>query len=203
MRARRAGARPALVFLTAAALVLTVGTLVTAGCSDPSSDRPPVEASSGDKLAPGTAYSVDLDADGSPEQVVVDGDPATLTIRDGDVVYHSRDKWQVVEAHVGDTDHDGLLEVVTLVDGDDGRHIGLFAYFGGEYRERLVTQELSPRPLSLQVVDCRSADRRRSHRRRARGRRPHSAHRRARPGRRRAPRQRSTGGTASGSPPCR
>ena len=53
---------------------------------------------------------------------------------------------------MGDTDHDGLLEVVTLVDGDDGRHIGLFAYFGGEYRERLVTQELSPRPRSLQVV---------------------------------------------------
>jgi hypothetical protein len=152
MRARRAGARAALVFVTAAALMLAAGTLVPAGCSDTSSHRPPVEVSSGDKLAPDTAYSVDLDADGSPEQVIVDGASATLTIRDGDVVYHSRDKWQVVEAHVGDTDHDGLLEVVTLVDGDDGRHIGLFAYFGGEYRERLVTQELSPRPLSLQVV---------------------------------------------------
>ena len=47
---------------------------------------------------------------------------------------------------MGDTDRDGLLEVVTLLDADDGRHLGLFAYFGGEYRERLVTSESAPRP---------------------------------------------------------
>ena len=45
----------------------------------------------------------------------------------------------MVEALLGDTDRNGLPEVVTLLD-PDGRHLGLFAYFGGEYRERLVTQ---------------------------------------------------------------
>ena len=53
----------------------------------------------------------------------------------------------------GDLDHDGLPEVVTLVDDEEGRHIGLFAYFGGEYRERIVTSEIVPAPAVLAVCD--------------------------------------------------
>lgn len=109
-------------------------------------------AQSGDRLAADTTYAADLDGDGSRESIRVDGGTASLTITDGDTVYHSRAKWRLLEAALGDTDHNGLLEVVTLLDSDDGRHLGLFAYFGGEYRERLVTSELTPRPLSLRVL---------------------------------------------------
>ena len=59
----------------------------------------------------------------------------------------------MVEAYLGDTDHDGVLEVVTLLDDEEGRHLGLFAYNGGEYREQLVTSELAPRPVTLEVVN--------------------------------------------------
>lgn len=135
-----------MVFTAAALLALT---LLTAGCSDPRG----VEGASGTKLEPGTVYSADLDGDGAPEQVLIDETSASLTITDGGTVYRSRDKWQVVEAYLGDTDRNGLLEVVALLDSVDGRHLGLFAYFGGEYRERFVTSPLSPRPLSLEVVD--------------------------------------------------
>ncbi len=127
---------------------LALAALSIAGCSAP--DR--VAAFSTDKLTPGTTYVADLDGDSASETILVDGTPASLTIADGDLVYHSREKWRVVDASLGDTDQDGLLEVVTLLDADDGRHLGLFAYFGGEYRERLVTAELTPRPLSLEVV---------------------------------------------------
>ena len=80
-------------------------------------------------------------------------DEARLTITDGDVVYRSRQKWKIVASSFGDLDHDGLPEVVTLVDDEEGRHIGLFAYFGGEYRERIVTSEVVPAPAVLAVCD--------------------------------------------------
>jgi hypothetical protein len=138
----------------AASLLLTValvaGARVTVGCGDAAT----VAAVPGDMLVPGTVYSADLDADGAPELILIDPAARALSLTDGDTVYHSRDKWQVVEASLGDTDHDGLLEVVTLLDDQEGRHLGLFAYFGGEYRERLVTSELSPRPVSLRVVSA-------------------------------------------------
>jgi hypothetical protein len=133
--------------LVAALLIATVLTVI-AGCSDPET----VPAASGDRLAPGVTYSVDLDGDSTAEQLRVDGPSGSLTITDGDVVYRSRDKWHLVEACLGDTDGDGHPEVVALLDSEEGRHLGLFAYFGGEYRERLVTSELTPRPLSLQIV---------------------------------------------------
>ncbi|MBN1629824.1 MAG: hypothetical protein JW990_08670 [Thermoleophilia bacterium] len=119
-----------------------------AGCSD----GDVIPASARDRLEPGTTYSADLDGDGGAEQILIQGHPASLTIFDGETTYRSRDRWQIVEAHLGDTDRDGLLEVVTLVDDEQGRHLGLFAYFGGEYRERLVTDEIDPRPVALQVV---------------------------------------------------
>lgn len=127
--------------------MVAAAAFLATSCSDPEA----VPAWSGDKLAPDTTYAADLDGDGTSEKILIHGTLASLTISDDEAVYRSREKWQVVEACLGDTDHDGLLEVVTLLDSDDGRHLGLFAYFGGEYRERLVTSELTPRPLSLQV----------------------------------------------------
>lgn len=132
----------------AAALLITTVLTATVGCSDPEI----VSATSGDRLAPGVTYSVDLDSDGTAEQLRVDGPSGSLIITDGDVVYRSRDKWHLVEACLGDTDGDGYPEVAALLDSNEGRHLGLFAYFGGEYRERLVTSELTPRPLSLQIL---------------------------------------------------
>ncbi|MBN1320689.1 MAG: hypothetical protein JXA87_07610 [Thermoleophilia bacterium] len=131
----------------AAAALLAPAALVT-GCSESGV----VAGASGTKLEHGTTYSADLDGDGSSERVIIDGTPVSLTITDGDTVYRSRDTWQVVEACLGDTDHNGMLEVVALLDSAEGRHLGLFAHFGGEYRERLVTSELDPRPLSLEIV---------------------------------------------------
>jgi hypothetical protein len=96
--------------------------------------------------------AADLDGDGQTEEILVDSLDRHLAIRDGDVYYRSRAKWTVVQADLGDTDQDGLTEVVTLLDSADGRHLGLFAYFGGAYRERLVTQSIVPRPLAIRVV---------------------------------------------------
>lgn len=129
------------------ATALLAASSAVAGCSD----QAPTVAASGDKLTPGVTYSADLDGDRPPEQIVIDAATGSLTITDGGVLYRSRERWHVVEASLGDTDRDGLLEVVTLLDDEEGRHLGLFAYFGGEYRERLVTSELTPRPLSLRV----------------------------------------------------
>jgi hypothetical protein len=150
--ARHAGARLAPALLTALAVIaLAAAAFLTAGCSDSEN----ITSVSGDKLTPGVTYSAELDGDRPPEQILIDA--GRLIITDGDTVYRSRDKWQVVEACFGDTDHNGALEVVTLLDAEDGRHLGLFAHFGGEYRERLVTQELSPRPLSLEVISFEDA----------------------------------------------
>ena len=123
------------------------------GCAHPE----PVPAAPHDRLWPGVTYSADLDRDGSSELILVDKPGGSVTITDGDVVYHSRPKWHVAAASLGDTDRDGLPEVVTLLDDEEGRHIGLFAYFGGEYRERLVTSELSPRITDFRVVDAEDA----------------------------------------------
>ena len=109
-------------------------------------------AGPGDKLTAGTAYCADLDGDIHLESILIDEATGALTIGDDDTVYHSRGKWRVAEACLGDTDGNGLLEVVTLLDADDGRRLGLFAHFGGEYRERLVTSILTPRPLSLRIL---------------------------------------------------
>lgn len=146
----RTGAVPAAIRSVAALAVamLLASPLFLTGCSSPEG----VAATPGTKLEHGTIYLADLDGDGACEQVVIDGTPGTLVITDGDTVYRSRDKWRVVEAHLGDTDHNGVLEVVALLDSDEGRHLGLFAHFGGRYRERLVTSELDPRPLSLEIV---------------------------------------------------
>jgi hypothetical protein len=102
-------------------------------------------------LTPGTTYSADLDCDGAAERMLIDG--SRLTINDGDVVYRSREKWKIVASSFGDLDHDGVPEVATLVDDEEGRHVGLFAYFGGEYRERVVTSEIAPAPAVLAVCD--------------------------------------------------
>jgi hypothetical protein len=131
-------------------LLVAACVLLVVGCSTKTPGQA-VAASAGDKLQPGTTYSADLDGDGTPESILV-GD-ARLTITDGDAVYHSREKWQIVDSSLGDVDHDSLLEVDTLVDDEQGRHIGLFAYFGGEYRERIVTSKVVPAPAALAVCN--------------------------------------------------
>jgi hypothetical protein len=104
------------------------------------------------RLVPGEPAGADLDGDKILEEVLLDPRDRSLSITDGAVSYHSRDKWRVSQALLGDTDHNGLTEVVALLDSDEGRHLGLFAYFGGEYRERLVTQAISPPPLAIDIV---------------------------------------------------
>ena len=104
------------------------------------------------RLVPGEPVAVDLDGDGSAERVEVDPADDSLTIADGSVFYRSRDRWQVVQAVLGDTDRDGLTEIIALLDSETGRHIGLFAFFGGSYRERLVTQAIVPAPSAIEVV---------------------------------------------------
>lgn len=143
-----AGSAATTILTTLVAAVLAPFLLFVAGCSG----GEPVSAVSGEELRAGTVYLADLDGDDADEQLLIAGTPASLTITDGDAVYRSRERWQVVQARLGDTDHDGLLEIVALVDDEEGRHLGLFAHFGGQYRERLVTSELSPRPLSLEIV---------------------------------------------------
>ncbi len=128
-------------------ILATSVVLLAAGCSDDTV----VPATLGLKLEPGVTYSVDLDGDGEAELVRFDESLGSLTLKDGGLLYRSREKWRVVEAHLGDTDNDGLPEVVALLDSDRGRHLGLFAYFGGEYRERFVSSPLLPRPISLRV----------------------------------------------------
>ena len=141
-----------LVLLAAASAIFGLGLLST-GCSH---GGPVPGAKRGDTLQAGLAVSIDLDGDGTAEDVLIDGKTQRLTITDGSVVYHSREKWRVVAACLGDTDGNGLPEVLTLLDASDGRHLGLFGYSrgedGGKYRERLVTGVLRPRPLALKVV---------------------------------------------------
>ena len=76
----------------------------------------------------------------------------SLVLTDGPTVYRSRDKWRVVEAFIADADGNGLPEVTALLESSDGRHLGLFAWMGDRYRERLVTSPLTPRPLSLRII---------------------------------------------------
>jgi hypothetical protein len=133
-----------------AAILLAAGLLLVA-CGD----APAVTHAS---LTPGTPAAADLDGDGSPEQILVSATDFSLSITDGSVVYHSRDKWRFAQSLLADTDRDGLTEVVALLDSQDGRHLGLFAYYGGEYRERLVTQEMTPAPISIEVVDYAQGD---------------------------------------------
>jgi hypothetical protein len=103
-------------------------------------------------LVPGEPRSADLDGDGSLEQVLLDPYDRSLSISDDAVYYQSRDKWTVVQAALGDTDGNGLTEVVALLDSEKGRHLGLFAYFGGQYRERLVTAAIFPAPIAIGLL---------------------------------------------------
>ena len=101
---------------------------------------------------PGVLESVDLDGDRVPETVWLGQGRQGVVITDGSVTYTSREKWRVVAAAVGDTDGNGLPEVVALLDGPDGRHLGLIAWFAGRYAERMVSAPLSPTPLRLRLL---------------------------------------------------
>jgi hypothetical protein len=98
-----------------------------------------------------THVSLDLDGDRALESAWLGEGRGGIALVDGDFRYTSRDKWLVVATALGDTDRNGLPEVVALLDGPDGRHLGLFAWFGGHYGERLVSAPLTPAPVGLKV----------------------------------------------------
>ena len=100
---------------------------------------------------PPGARQVDLDGDGVLETVELGRGHGGINIVDGDVGYHSRSKWSVVTADLGDTDRNGLPEVVALLDGPDGRHLALIGWHGGQYHERLVSSALRPAPRGMRV----------------------------------------------------
>jgi hypothetical protein len=144
------------------ALALSAGSLLAGGCSTPVgnlettfsqtvADTQPLDHRT---LVAGERVTADLDADQSLELIMIDPQDLSLHIEDGAISYHSRAKWRVFQALLGDTDNDTLTEVVALLDSAKGRHLGLFAYFGGEYRERLVTQEIGPAPIAIEIVHC-------------------------------------------------
>jgi hypothetical protein len=94
---------------------------------------------------------VDLDGDGALETVELGRGHGGINIVDGDVGYRSRSKWSVVTADLGDTDRNGLPEVVALLDGPDGRHLALIGRHSGTYHERLVSSALRPAPRAMRV----------------------------------------------------
>jgi hypothetical protein len=96
-------------------------------------------------------HEIDLDADGALENVELGRGSGGINIVDGDVSYRSRPKWSVVAADLGDTDHNGLPEVVALLDGPDGRHLALIGWHAGRYHERLVSSALRPTPTGMTV----------------------------------------------------
>ena len=105
---------------------------------------------------PGVLESVDLDGDGALETVRLGRGRQGVVITDGPVTYTSRQKWRVVASALGDTDGNGLPEVVALLDGPDGRHLGLIAWFAGRYAERMVSAPLTPAPLRMRLLANRS-----------------------------------------------
>jgi hypothetical protein len=123
--------------------------LGTSGCGGEPAARPNITHG---VLVPGEPIAADLDGDGVAEQVQIDPADDSITISDGSVFYRSRAKWKVVQAVLGDTDRNGLTEIVALLDSDKGRHLAVFACFGGAYRERLVTQAIDPAPLGIEIV---------------------------------------------------
>jgi hypothetical protein len=95
--------------------------------------------------------AIDLDGDGALEIVELRHGQGGINIVDGDVSYRSRPKWSVVAADLGDTDRNGLPEVVALLDGPDGRHLALIGRHAGRYHERLVSSALRPAPKGMRV----------------------------------------------------
>ena len=96
-------------------------------------------------------HQIDLDGDGALESVDLGRGQGGIAIVDADVSYRSRPKWSVVAADLGDTDHNGLPEVVALLDRPDGRHLALIGWHAGRYHERLVSSALRPTPKGMRV----------------------------------------------------
>jgi hypothetical protein len=106
----------------------------------------------------GVQTLADLDGDGTAESIWLARGQGGVTIVDSAVTYTSRPKWRVAGTAVGDTDGNGLPEIVALLDGPDGRHLGLFAWFGGRYGERMVSAPLEPTPVSLRLLTTPARD---------------------------------------------
>ncbi len=139
---------PALARLLLAAVSLVLCAIWVGGCSSQEGLRGKHRPSGKPQL-----IEADLDDDGRMEFASLGTGAGGIILVDGDVVYRSRAKWRVIQAEVADLDGDGLPEVVALVDSDAGRHLALFGWHGGAYRERLVSRPLAARPLSFTVTD--------------------------------------------------
>lgn len=144
------------------AMCAVLAWLPASGCSSArvSGGLPPAAAAEGSAVAsdvvpPFAARSVeaDLDGDGVEETAWLGRGAGAIMIADGPHTYSARAKWAVVQATIADTDHDGLPEVVALVEDEEGRHVGLFAWRHDRYRERLVTSELVPTPAAMEVYN--------------------------------------------------
>lgn len=142
------------------AICAVLAWLPASGCTTTpvSGGLPPVAAAEGlavasDVAPPFAARSVeaDLDGDGVEETAWLGRGAGAIMIEDGPRTYSARERWVVVQATVADTDHDGLPEVVALVEDEEGRHVGLFAWRHDRYRERLVTSELVPTPAEMEI----------------------------------------------------
>lgn len=142
------------------AMCAVLAWLPASGCSGApvSGGLPRAAAAEGSAVAsdtgpPFAARSVeaDLDGDGVDETAWLGRGAGAIMIADGPHTYSARAKWAVVQATVADTDHDGLPEVVALLEDEEGRHVGLFAWRQDRYRERLVTSELVPTPAAMEI----------------------------------------------------
>lgn len=142
-----------------AAICAVLAWLPASGCSSvPVAGGLPPAATGGsavtsDAVPPFATTSVDadFDADGVDETAWLGHGAGAIMIADAPHTYYAREKWVVVQATVADTDRDGLPEVVALVEDEEGRHVGLFAWRHDRYRERLVTSELVPTPEVMEI----------------------------------------------------
>lgn len=139
-------------------VVALSGAAAVVGCgSDPSTSARSAEPRVAEGVPSPETHSgasralVDLDGDDEEEQVWLGLGPGAVWIVDGPITYRAREKWLVRVAALGDSDRDGLPEVIALVEDDDGLHVALFAWRRDRYRERIVTSALSPRPTGLNV----------------------------------------------------
>jgi len=143
--------------LCAALLCLLVGVEACGGTPGRALQEPAAPPTAYDTAAAsmsrGSDSAADLDGDGTDELIWLGRGWGAIHIVDGPVIYHARAKWMVREATIGDTDRNGLPEIVALLEDAEGVHVGLFAWRRDRYRERLVTSPIVPRPTSLAVRD--------------------------------------------------
>lgn len=144
-----------ILLVAGAAAGMGCGAAASTAGAPPATAPPATSSSLRDPAASTRAYAVaasaDLDGDGTDETVWLGRGPGAVWIDDGGSSYSARVTWDVKAAALGDTDRDGLPEVVALLEDAAGTHVGLIAWRRDRYRERLVTSPIVPPPTSLTV----------------------------------------------------